>query len=143
MTWETRPVTSAITIGQGGANNIADAKKGMKTTDEPTRALETRGFGRKEESLAIPRIVNAISAFQKELSSSEGTYHVETNKRLSAATQTPAKKSRNVQRSRLGWLLVISDLAQPLKINLKKGEEPHIHARTALRHLRKTTSRLL
>src|SRR5712691_6266522 len=125
MTCETSPVTNAIAIGQGGANNIADARNGMNTTEEPTRALETRGFGRKEESLAMPRIVNAISAFQNELSSSDGTYHVVTNKRPRAATPTPAQKSRNVQRSRLGWLLVISHLAQPRKMNLE-GEEPHI-----------------
>src|SRR6266540_2490711 len=113
MTCETSPVTNAIAIGQGGANNIADARNGMNTTEEPTRALETRGLGRNEESLAIPRIVNAISAFQKRLSSSDGIYHVVARRKPSAATPTPAKNSRNVQRSRLGWLLVITHLAQP------------------------------
>jgi hypothetical protein len=93
-----------MAIGQGGANSIADARNGIKTTEEPTRAVEMRGFGRNDESLAIPRIMNAIRAFQKLVSLREGTYQDVASRIPRAAVPTAANKSRKVSRSRSGWL---------------------------------------
>jgi len=93
-----------MAIGHGGANSIAAAKNGMKTTEDPTRAVEIRGLGRKDESLAIPRIVNAISAFQKTVSLRDGMYQDVASKIPRAAALTAPNKSRKVSLSRSGWL---------------------------------------
>jgi|SRR6267378_5006837 len=115
------PVINAITIGQGGANNIADAKNGMKTTDEPMRALEIRALGRNDESLAIPRTAKAIRAFQNAASAespTDGMYHRVTSNNASAATAIAAKRNRKAHLSNLGWLSAISILVHP-------GNEEH------------------
>src|SRR6266511_4333543 len=92
--WEINPVTNAISIGQGGSNSITDAKNGTKLTDEPRRAPEMRGTGRNEESLTIPKMVNATIPFQKAFSEIEGRFHCQGPVRKSAAAADPTRASR-------------------------------------------------
>jgi hypothetical protein len=88
-----------MTIGHGGAKRRTDARNGMKTTDAPTRALEMRGTGRKDESLAMPRTMKATRAFQNPVSDIEGTYHSGVTNSVIAAAATTAKRKRKLQRS--------------------------------------------
>src|SRR5437588_3069287 len=99
--WEIDPVTSAISIGQGGSNNITDAKNGTKLTDEPRRAPEMRGTGRNEESATIPKIVNAMIPFQNPVSANDGRYHCHgpVRKRAAAAAPTAASRILKLHRS--------------------------------------------
>jgi hypothetical protein len=97
-------VIKAIAIGHGGGNSIAAAKKGINTTEDPTRAVEILGFGKKDESLAIPRTVNAINPFQRPVSLRVGMNHGEAARIPTAPVQTAPNKSLKVSRSRSGWL---------------------------------------
>jgi len=86
-------------MGHGGAKRSTEAKNGMKTTDEPTPAREIRGRGRKDESLAMPKTMNATKAFQNLLLESDGTYQSVANSNVHAATATRASRRRKLQRS--------------------------------------------
>src|SRR5439155_422311 len=140
----TSPVTHAMTIGHGGAKRRTEAKNGMKTTEDPTPAREIRGRGRKDESLAMPRTVNATNAFQNRLSESDGTYQSVATNKVHAATATRARSRRKLQRSNCGWLSPITRFLDQLasKNHSKNREGPHVSARFVQSHLRKTTSRL-
>src|SRR5947207_1952022 len=97
MKCATNPVAPAITIGHGGANNSTDARKGMKTTEEPRWAW--RGTGRNAESLATPSNVNATNAFQNDVFEIGGTDHSAASNSEIAAPLTKARTSLKVQRS--------------------------------------------
>src|SRR5262245_22483057 len=104
------PVTSARSMGHGGSNSMADARNGTNTTEEPIRAVAIRAFGRKDESLAIPKTAKAMSAFQNAellLSANDGTNQGVANNKPRADTTTDVKRILNAQLSSLGWLSAI------------------------------------
>jgi hypothetical protein len=117
-----------MTIGHGGANRRTDARNGMKTTDDPTRALAIRGTGRKDESLAIPKTMKATRAFQNPVSEIEGTYHSVCTKRRIAAVASTARRIRKLNRSNWGWLspIVVPSVGPDRKDKQEKRGTPRL-----------------
>jgi|SRR6266516_7604895 len=99
MIWDTSPVMKAITRGQGGENSNTAARNGMKTTDEPIPEVEIRGDGMKEESLAIPKIVKATTAFQNGPLENEGMYQSVNANKSAAPAHTITRSKRKPVRS--------------------------------------------
>src|SRR2546425_6142768 len=91
-------------MGHGGANNSTEARNGMNTTDEPTRACEIRGTGRNAESLAIPNSVKATKPFQNPVFAIGGMYQSLRNSSETAAMPTATSSSRKLHRSNRGCL---------------------------------------
>jgi hypothetical protein len=78
---------------------MTDAMNGTNATDVPTRANEIRERGKKEESHAIPRRVNATNPFQNALLEVDGMNHSSDHSNKNAAAEATRRSNRKLHRS--------------------------------------------
>ncbi len=80
-----RPVMPPITMGHGWGNSGIEARIGMKETEVLTLA---NGIVNENESLTIPRMTNAPTAFQNSEGIGVATYHSRSKSKQRVAADT-------------------------------------------------------